>query len=225
MQDWLNIVDEQKHVILAASGSVATIKLPAIVRALALYQNISICIVLTANARRFFTGSTEAEQPSVQQLSQLPNVVAVLQDEDEWNRPWTRDAKILHIELRRWADMLVVAPLSANTLAKIVHGLCDNLLTNVIRAWDTTSQPSSRRSKPIVVAPAMNTAMWMHPLTAQQLSILESEWAIGCSGAQGCFIVLQPTTKSLACGDVGCGAMCEVTKVVCTIQGFLDLIS
>lgn len=59
---------------------------------------------------------------------------------------------VLHIELRRWADVLVLAPLSANTMAKVAHGLCDNLLTSVVRAWDY--------AKPMIVAPAMNTYMW-----------------------------------------------------------------
>jgi hypothetical protein len=61
----------------------------------------------------------------------LPNVEAVYDDADEWGpQPWKRGASILHIELRRWADMLIVAPLSANTLAKIVNGMSDNLLTS-----------------------------------------------------------------------------------------------
>jgi hypothetical protein len=60
-------------------------------------------------------------------------------------------------QLRRWADVLLIAPLSANTMAKLCAGLCDNLLTCVARAWEVGR-------KPVVVAPAMNTAMWEHPL-------------------------------------------------------------
>jgi phosphopantothenoylcysteine decarboxylase len=72
---------------------------------------------------------------------------------------WTRGAGILHINLRKWAHILVVAPLSANTLAKIVNGICDSLLTNVIRAWDTTGLVDGGVKKRILVAPAMNAAM------------------------------------------------------------------
>lgn len=61
---------------------------------------------------------------------------AVSQDEAEWREWRAVGDPVLHIELRRWADVLVLAPLSANTLAKVAHGLCDNLLTCVVRAWD-----------------------------------------------------------------------------------------
>ncbi len=58
------------------------------------------------------------------------------QEEDDW-RHWQRVGDpVTHIELRRWADLLVIAPLSANTLAKLAHGMCDNLLTCIVRAWD-----------------------------------------------------------------------------------------
>jgi phosphopantothenoylcysteine decarboxylase len=76
---------------------------------------------------------------------------------------------VLHIELRKWAEVFVVAPLDANSLAKISVGISDNLLTTVARAWDF--------KKPMVVCAAMNTAMWDHPVTAKGLAILK-EW--GC---------------------------------------------
>src|SRR5262245_20486764 len=74
---------------------------------------------------------------------------------------YQRDDPVLHIELRRWADLLVIAPLDANTLAKLAYGLSDNLLTCLYRAWD--------RRRPIVLAPAMNTFMWENPLTDRHL--------------------------------------------------------
>ena len=85
--------------------------------------------------------------------------------------------------------MFVVAPLSANTLAKMANGMCDNLLTCVVRAWDF--------SKPLLVAPAMNTYMWDSPFTTRHLEQLE---ALGVT-------VVDPVSKKLACGDVGNGAM------------------
>src|SRR4029077_9633241 len=72
-----------------------------------------------------------------------------------------------HIELRRWADLLLVAPLDANTLAKLACGLSDNCLTCVARAWDPL--------RPVVLAPAMNTLMWEHPLTLRHLRQLASD--------------------------------------------------
>lgn len=107
--------DGKKHLLLAASGSVATIKIPVIVQALAKYKGVlSIRIVLTESATHFLAGQSP-EQPTVLSLLRLPNVDAVYRDQDEWGpQPWKRGANILHIELRRWADLMVVArmPLS-----------------------------------------------------------------------------------------------------------------
>nr|XP_048724171.1 phosphopantothenoylcysteine decarboxylase isoform X3 [Caretta caretta] len=96
-----------------------------------------------------------------------------------------RTDPILHIDLRRWADLMLVAPLDANTLAKIANGICDNLLTCVIRAWDMT--------KPLLFCPAMNTAMWEHPITAQQVEQLKD---FG-------YMEIPCVVKRLVCGDEG----------------------
>lgn len=198
--------DGKQHLLLAGSGSVATIKLPQIISALASRQNLSIRVVLTKSATHFLAGQA-AEQPSLAEVARLPNVDGLYVDEDEWTNPgWARGDSILHIELRRWADILFVVPLSANLLARITGGMCDDLLSSVIRAWDT-------RRAAIVVAPAMNTLMWEHPLTERQLSLLRSwPW----------FEILLPQPKSLACGDVGQGAMREWTDIVVDINQKLD---
>lgn len=107
----------------------------------------------------------------------------------------------MHIELRQWADVAVVAPLSAHTLAKLAHGLCDDVLTSALRAWDYR--------KPLILAPAMNTYMWEHPLTSQQLSVVASF---------GCVQVVRPVVKELACGDVGRGALAPVGDLVAAIM-------
>ncbi|KAH7025806.1 flavoprotein-domain-containing protein [Microdochium trichocladiopsis] len=224
-----SLSDNKVHLLLAASGSVATIKLPLIVKTLSerysqpaqgsssqqqdsAHGGLSIRILLTPSAARFLDGQS-AEQPRLQSLLDIPGVDGIHLDEDEWREPWKRGNAILHIELRRWADMLVVAPLSANTMAKIVNGFADGILTSVIRAWDArgeldtdvvrgggssissngavrgeeqqqqasrgpiTRQRSSRKKR-IIVAPAMNTAMWRHPVTAKQLRVLEEEWGV-----------------------------------------------
>ncbi len=84
-----------------SSGSVATIKIPNIVQALAHHRNLSIRIVLTEAAKRFLAGQS-TEQPTVEGLRGLPNVDAVYDDAAEWAEPWRRGAAILHIELRRF---------------------------------------------------------------------------------------------------------------------------
>ena len=119
-------------------------------------------------------------------------------DFEEW--PGTRYRKnqeIPHIALRDWADVLLIAPLSANTLAKAANGLCDNLLTCVLRAWD--------RKKPVIIAPAMNTKMWEHPATAEHIAKLKSWYDLR---------VVPPVERKLACGDTGVGAMADIAEIV-----------
>ncbi|KAG4430932.1 hypothetical protein IFR05_013590 [Cadophora sp. M221] len=219
--------DGKKHLLLAASGSVATIKIPLIAQSLSHHPNLSIQIILTKSASNFLCGQS-AEQPHYSTLLQIPNVDGVFLDDEEWVHPWKRGNSILHIELRRWADVLVVAPLSANTLAKITGGFSDNLLTSVVRAWDTTGlvdgEGRRRRRKRIVVAPAMNTAMWRHPVTARQVRVLEEEWGVKEGGeGEGWFEVLRPMEKELACGDVGDGAMKDWKEIVKVIEARLEL--
>ena len=123
---------------------------------------------------------------------------------------------------------MVIAPLSANTMAKIVNGFCDNLVTSVVRAWDTTGEIESkdgpRKRKRILVAPSMNTAMWRHPISKQQIRVLEEEWGVG-EGREGWFELLRPMEKELACGDIGDGAMKDWREIVAVIEERLELTS
>jgi phosphopantothenoylcysteine decarboxylase len=217
--------DGKKHLLLAASGSVATIKIPNIVQSLSQHPNLSIIILLTQSATNFLAGQS-AEQPPLHSLLDVNNVDHILLDQEEWEHPWIRGSGVLHIELRRWADILVIAPLSANTLAKITGGFSDNLLTSVVRAWDTTggigaAEGEERKRKRILVAPSMNTAMWRHPITKRQLKVLEEEW--GVEEQDGWFEVLRPMEKELACGDVGDGAMKDWKEIVGVIEERLEL--
>lgn len=121
-------------------------------------------------------------------------------DQDEWtdySKSYVQgERRVLHIDLAKWADALVIAPLTANTLAKLANGICDNLLTCIARAWDF--------NKPFVVAPAMNTLMWNHPITAAHINTIES---FGIK-------VIPPISKTLYCGDEGIGAMENIDKIV-----------
>ena len=108
-------------------------------------------------------------------------------------------------------------------------GIADNLLLSVVRAWDTTGEIEGRtRPKRIIVAPAMNTAMWNHPVTAKQIGVLEEEWGVrglGDAGeGKGWIEVLRPVEKELACGDTGNGAMREWSEVVEVIKTRLGLL-
>lgn len=102
---------------------------------------------------------------------------------------------MLHIEMRRWADVLIVAPASANVIAKAAYGISDNFVLSVIRAWDF--------SKPCALCPAMNTVMWTHPTTKESLDRLQS-WG---------WEVLGPVEKMLACNDRGMGAMVSLNEI------------
>ncbi|MFO0929821.1 MAG: flavoprotein, partial [Gemmataceae bacterium] len=150
------------RVLLGVTGSVAAIKTPELYAALRSAGH-EVRIVATNAACYFFDPASIDGIPG-DPPGRNPEVVSL--DEDEWRGKeqgwrWERETPVLHIELRRWADVLVIAPLDANTLAKLAGGLCDNCLTCVYRAWDTT--------RPVVLAPAMNTLMWEHRLTGQQL--------------------------------------------------------
>ncbi|KAJ4357831.1 uncharacterized protein N0V89_002407 [Didymosphaeria variabile] len=229
----LPLEDSKLHLLLCATGSVATIKIPNMVQALSRHANISIRLVFTKAAKNFLRGQS-AEQPTLEEIEALPSVDGIYVDEHEWSEPWVRGNKILHIELRRWADIMVIAPLSAGTLAKITQGWSDNLLLSVIRAWDTTGEvdpvrnlqgdngdpEGARQKKKILVAPSMNTAMWKQPITKKQVDILDEEW-----GAKngGWFEVLLPMEKQLACGDVGAGAMKDWREIVEVIEDRLGL--
>jgi phosphopantothenoylcysteine decarboxylase len=219
--------DGKKHLLLAASGSVATIKIPNILHALSSHSNLSVRLILTKSATNFLAGQS-AEQPHLDSLRHIKNVDGIFLDEEEWVHPWKRGQSILHIELRRWAHILAIVPLSANTLAKITGGFSDNLLTSVVRAWDITGEIEGGGRRRILVAPAMNTAMWRHPVTRRQIGVLEEEWG-GCEetgdedDSERWFEVLRPQEKELACGDVGDGAMKDWKEVVGVIEQRLGL--
>lgn len=179
------------HVLVGCTGSVASVKVPHLINSLVrLPCQPEVKLVTTKYSRHFF---------DVGSVSCL-----VFTDDNEWETWRELKDPVLHIELRRWADVLVIAPLDANTLAKISHGICDNLLTCVVRAWDL--------QRPLLFAPAMNTQMWDHPLTAQQVAVLKG------FGYQE----IPCISKKLACGDSGMGAMAEVPTIVLAVEQLLE---
>lgn len=181
--------------LLACSGSVATVKVPEL--AVRLSSTFDVLIVATQNAM-FFLKRAETYNPTVwQQFQAIGGFDLVLEDSDEWNM-WNKIGNdILHIDLRRWADVLVVAPASANVISKASVGICDNLLLSLLRAWEL-------KKRPCLLCPAMNTVMWEHPATQSSLATLKS-WG---------WRVVGPVEKMLACKEVGSGAMAYVEDIV-----------
>ncbi|KAK4066793.1 hypothetical protein Trihar35433_7220 [Trichoderma harzianum] len=196
--------DGKVHLLLAASGSVATIKIPNIIRGLSRHPNLSIRLVLTSSAAEFLQGQAE-EQPSLADIRSYPNVDAIYTD--ECLKTHTNNS-----------TTPVVAPLSANTLAKMVHGISDSLLSSTILAWDTDGFVDGKKKK-ILVATAMNTAMFRNPITQRNLKLLNELMG----GADGWVEELQTISKGLACGDVGQGAMATVDTIVAAIEEKLGL--
>ncbi|KAK4568881.1 hypothetical protein RGQ29_004342 [Quercus rubra] len=189
-QTQVNAASRKPRILLAASGSVAAIK----------FGNLCHCFSEWAEVRAV---ATRASLHFIDRAA-LPKGVVLYTDEDEWSS-WNKIGdSVLHIELRRWADIMVIAPLSANTLGKIAGGLCDNLLTCIVRAWDY--------NKPLFVAPAMNTFMWNNPFTERHLMSIDE---LGIS-------LIPPVTKRLACGDYGNGAMAEPSLIYSTVRLFVE---
>lgn len=163
-------VSPRPRVLLGLTGSVATIKINEMLRLIT--KTADVIVIVTKSAQHFATSETFED-------------VRFYNDDSEYAMWKERNDPVLHIELRKWADIFVVAPLSANSLAKLANGLCDNLVTCVARAWDF--------ERPFYVAPAMNTLMWTHPFTEKHLNAIEE---IGIK-------IIPPVQKTLMCGDKG----------------------
>ncbi|EPQ51087.1 flavo protein [Gloeophyllum trabeum ATCC 11539] len=189
-------VEGDTHILLITTGSVASIKAPLIVSELLRYENVKVEVVSTKSSLAFFDAG-EIEKAGSR----------VWTDEDEWAGGFRIGDPILHIELRRWADVVLIAPCSANTLSKIAHGLCDNLVTSLLRALAPTT--------PTYVFPAMNTLMYEHPLTAEHLRVVREVVK---------YQVVGPIGKTLACGDVGLGAMTEWRDIVQIVVDKFNLV-
>jgi len=186
VQVFLESVHRMK-VLLGITGSVATIKAPELVAAL-VADGHEVQVVATPHARNFT------------QVNQLG--VKAWEDDDEWPAMWQRGDPVPHIDLADWADVLVIAPLSANLLADLALGRCDSMLTCIVRAW--------QRERPIVIAPAMNTRMWEHPATARHLAQLHAD--------QPRLQVVDPVEKTLACGTYGMGGMADPASIAAVVR-------
>jgi phosphopantothenoylcysteine decarboxylase len=185
-------------ILLGLTGSVATTVAHKMVSALSHLGDVEI--VATENAMYFL----ETEKINVK----------VWRDSNEWNysngnKVWQKSGDpVRHIDIRKEFGAFVIAPLSANTLAKMANGICDNLLTSIFRAWDFV--------RPVIVAPAMNSLMWANPFTQEHILKL---YSLGTKVK-----VVPPVMKTLACGDEGVGAMAHVCDIAKLLEGELTWI-
>jgi phosphopantothenoylcysteine decarboxylase len=218
---------DMANVLLGVTGSVAAIKTAELFAALR-QRGHAVKVVATQAALYFFDPAGLEPLPGPPPMRN-PDVVVL--DADEWpgreqGRRYRRDDEVLHIELRRWAELLLIAPLDANTLAKLACGLADNCLSCVCRAWDP--------ARPIVLAPAMNTLMWEHPLTLRHLRQLgdyagcspagqSSEEVIAWINQHGPHLrIVAPESRRLACGDVGMGALARLESILEVVEEMLS---
>lgn len=171
------------NIIIGITGSIAAYKSAQLVR---LLQNHSVQVVMSAGAHAFIT-------PLTLQALTGNSVHETLLDAQA-------EAGMGHIELARWADLVVIAPCSANTMANLAHGMANDLLTTLCLATHA----------PIAYAPAMNAKMWAHPATQKNASIL----------AQYGYHVLAPQAGVQACGDIGVGRMMEPEALAQWIEMF-----
>lgn len=172
-----------KHIVLGITGGIAAYKAAELTRFL-VKAGAQVRVVMTASAQEFITPLT------LQALSGLPVHTSLLDPEAE--------AGMGHIELARWAQLLLVAPASANFLARMAQGVADDLLSTLCLA--------SRA--PIAVAPAMNQAMWANVATQTNLNTL-FERGVHIWG---------PDSGVQACGDVGLGRMLEPQALLEHVQ-------
>jgi len=176
-----------KKVLIGLGGGIAAYKVCQLISRL--YQaDVSIRVILTNAAQQFITPLT---------VSTLSRHHAYTDVEF-----WQNSARPLHIELGEWADLFLIAPLTANTLGKLAYGFADNLLTNTVLA--------SRC--PIIVAPAMNTDMWEQPSVQRNWQLLQHDQR---------YHDLEPTGGLLACDRAGTGRMAEPDQLLRTVQSLL----
>jgi phosphopantothenoylcysteine decarboxylase/phosphopantothenate--cysteine ligase len=172
------------QVLLGIGGGIAAYKAPELVRALRRAGHGVRCVV-TDNARRLVA----------------PDALVAVSGAPVATTMWPGDGSMPHIELARWCDALVVAPATADLLARFALGLADDLLTTLYLALE----PSKR----LVLVPAMNTVMWDKPIVQTHVATLRG------AGAR----IVPPIPGDLACGETGVGAQAAPEAIVAALAG------
>lgn len=178
---------QQKKIVLGITGSIAAYKAACLTR-LFVGEGAEVKIIMTPFAKEFITQGTLSTLSMNPVLSDF-----FITDSGEWNS---------HIDLGRWADAMLIAPASANTIGKMAHGITDNLLLAVYLA----------STAPVMVAPAMDHAMYAHPSTQQNIQILKSY------NVQ----IIEPASGELASGLQGKGRMQEPERILEYVINFFN---
>ena len=175
----------EKHILLIISGGIAAVKIPDLIRRL-IAQGARVTPVLTQSGTQFVTPLSIAALARSKVYTELFDL--------------TEEAQMGHIELSRAADLVLVAPATAQIMAKMTQGMADDLATTLLLATDT----------PVMIAPSMNVRMWQHPATQRNLKQLQED------GVQ----IIGPNDGEMACGEYGPGRMAEVDEILAQVAGF-----
>ena len=167
------------NVLLGISGGIAAYKSPELVRLLRKRGHVVRCILTDSGARLV---SAEA--------------LAAVSNERVYDDMWSIDGAIHHIDLARWADALLIAPATADLLARLALGLGDDLLATTVLALES--------EKPLLLCPAMNTVMWHKEVVQQHIANMTKR------GAR----IVPPVIGNLACGETGIGAMAGLEDII-----------
>lgn len=181
-----------KNIILGITGSVATVMLFKLVDELE--KNGFQVKVITTKASWLFVFSVLFRKPK--KIFKFLKIweSGLLEFTGAFSK---KKGKVRHINLVKWADAMLIAPASANTISKIVYALADNFLTTVALAMPA--------DKKIFIAPAMNVNMWQNPFLRKNMKELEKEQS---------YQVVGPVTGTLQCGDEGIGKMASVREII-----------
>jgi phosphopantothenoylcysteine decarboxylase/phosphopantothenate--cysteine ligase len=182
---------EPGRILLVVTGGIAAYKSCDVVRELK-HAGLDVQVVLTREAGQFVTAMTFEALSGRRVFSEL--------------LPGVTDGEIDHIRLGRAADVVGVVPATANFLAKMHAGLCDDLASATLLALP--------KGVPLLVAPAMNREMWDHPVTRRNLRELQESMA-------GRLSLLEPVVKELACGEVGPGGLPEPAAIAAALRALL----
>jgi phosphopantothenoylcysteine decarboxylase len=177
-----------KKIVLGVTGSIAACKAVDLASQLT-KEEFDVRVVMTADALRFVTPL------AFKTLSRHPVVTDLYDEEEDW--------KPTHITLADEADLLLIAPATANTIAKLAHGIADDALTCVALALNPHAK--------VLLAPAMNGKMWLHPATQQNVAALKSR------GVE----FIGPEAGLLSCGYEGLGRLWPVEKVSARVMEML----
>ncbi len=173
-------MSKSKNIVLGVTGSIAAHK-AADLASLLTRQGCRVHVVMTADAQRFITPLP------FKTLSRNPVVTNLYDEEDDW--------KPLHIRLADEADLLLVAPATANLIARLAHGLANDSLSCIALALNPKAK--------VLIAPAMNGKMWLHPATQQNVATLKQR------GVE----FIGPERGMLSCGYEGLGRLWDVEKI------------